>query len=165
MLLSKKKIKVNNLAALLYISTIDANQLNKLFEKIDNIKSPDRSEISRELIILRLITVCYLLCSNKIFKSNPEKVTSLHLEYLEHFESDEFQYEGKVPFVDLLERRMKIYRPLLENDCTKCAAEIAQIFADNCDVKDSDILLDAVRNYYLDSLFYFSGLLSHYKLI
>lgn len=165
MFLSKKKINVNNLAALLYVSTIDANQLNKLFEKIDNIKSPDRSEISRELIILRLITVCYLLCSNKIFKSHADRVTQLHIEYLEHFESDDYQYDGKVPFVDLLERRMKIYRPLLEDDCIKCALEIAQMFADNCGIKNSSVFVDAVKGYYLDNLFYFSELLGNYKLI
>ena len=161
---SKKKIKINNLAALLYISTVDANQLNKLFEKIDNIKSLDRSEISRELVLLRLITVCYLLCSNKIFKSNPERVTRLHLEYLEHFESDESLYDGEVPFVDLLEERMKIYRPLLEDDCIKCALGISQVFADSCG-NDSSFLVDAVKGYYLDTLFYFSELLSKYKLI
>lgn len=164
MRLYKKKIKVNNLAALLYITTIDANQTDKIFEKISEAETLDRSKISRELILLRLIIVCYLLCSGKIFKSHRDRVTRLHLEYLEHFEADEYKFDGEVAFVDLLESRMKTYKPLLENDCINCALEIAQLFAYNCGIKDPRGFVQMAKLYYLDCLSSFNKLLNSYKL-
>ena len=160
----KKKIKVNNLAALLYIITIDANQPDKILERISESETLDRSKISRELILLRLIIVCYLLCSDKVFKSHRERVTRLHLEYMEHFEADEYKFEGEVAFVDLLESRMKTYKPLLENDCIRCALQIAQLFADNCGIKDPCGFVKTAKLYYLDSLLSFNKLLHSYKL-
>ena len=165
MSLSKKKIKINNLAALLYITTIDTTQLNYLLEKTNDIKAVDRSIILNELILLRLIIVCFLLCSNKIFKSHEDRTTRLHLEYLEHFESDDYKFDGKVQFVDLFESRMKVYRPLLEIDCIQCAVEIAQIVADNCGVKNSNAFVHMIKIYYLNNLLNFNELLRNYKLI
>jgi hypothetical protein len=165
MLLSKKKIKVNDLAALLYISTIDSTQLDNFIEKLSNIKTLDRSKVFRELILLKLIIVCYLLSSNKLFASNRDRITRLQLEYLEHFEADEDKFDGEIPFVDLFESRMKIYKPIIEHDCFECAIEIGKIITDNCGIETSHAFVYMIKNYYLNSLLKFKDLILKYRLI
>ena len=67
---SKIKIKISDLAELLYITTIDSNYLNKMIDELKNeVNNLDNSSVYRVIIVLRLIIVSNLIRSDKFFNS------------------------------------------------------------------------------------------------
>ena len=165
MLPFKKIIKRKELATLLYTKTLDVGQIKKRIEVISELGVIDITLILNEIILLRLNTVCYLLNAKKIFTMSRKRVIQLQLEYLEHFETNEDRFVSKIPFVDLVENRLKIYRPLLEKDCIEQAQNIAVIFSINCKIESSKSFIYLARKIYLDDLLNFNKILQSYILI
>lgn len=162
---SKIKIKVSDLAELLYITTIDSKYINNMIDKLKNeVNTLDSSRVYKELIVLRLIIVANLIRSDKLFKSRYEKKVLLYLEYLNHFKENEKEIKKEYSLIDLAKSRMKIYIPSIERDNIYCVLEIAPIFANYCGVNGSEAFIKKIKTFYLNDTLAFAELLRKYRL-
>jgi hypothetical protein len=162
---SKNKIKINELAELLYITTIDSEYINNIIEKLKNeVNTLDSSRVYRELIVLRIIIVSNLIRSDKLFKLGYEKKIRLYLEYLKHFEEVEKEIKGDDSLIDLVKSRMKKYNPSIERDNIYCVLDIAPAFADFCGANGYEAFVKKIKTFYLNDTLAFAELLRKYKL-
>jgi hypothetical protein len=161
---SKNKIKINELADLLYYTTIDPKYINSIIDKLKNeVNSLDSSRVYRELIALRIIIVANLIRSDKVFNLGYEKKIRLYLEYLKHIEETEKEIQGNDSLIELVKTRMKIYNPSIERDNIYCILDIAPAFADFCGVNGSEAFIKTIRTFYLNDTLAFAELLRKYK--
>jgi hypothetical protein len=161
----KNKIKINELAELLYSTTIDSKYINDLIDKLKNeVNSLDSSIVYKELIVLRIIIVANLIRSDKLFKLGYEKKIRLYLEYLKHFEETDKETQGNELLIQLVKTRMKKYNPYIERDNIYCALDIAPAFAEFCGVKGSEAFEKRIKTSYLNDTLAFAELLRKFRI-
>ncbi len=162
---SQNKIKISDLAEILYITTIDSNFINIMINKLKKeVNILDSSRVYRELIVLRLIIVANLIRSDKYFKSRYEKKIRLYLEYLKHFREDNKEISGDYSLIDLAKSRMRRYNPSIERDNIYCVLDIAPTFANFCGVTGSEAFEGKIKTFFLNDTLAFAELLRKYRL-
>lgn len=165
MFLFKKKINVSDLAKVLYLNTIDTDHFRNRIEASNGLKPSDMTMVLNEMILLRSVTVCYLISTDIIFNGYKKRIANLPKEYLGYFTTDERRNCNDFEFTKLLEERNNEYRPLLEKGCIDYSLDLAEIFAKNCQTEGSKDFVLLIKKCYLDSLLNYNVILRSYIII
>ena len=108
-MLFKKRIKIDDMSKALYAYTMDEKFFENSFNILNRKNTLDRKVIKRELTLLIIITIDYLLRSTNIQRSYGEKSNQLMLSYLSHFKNESDKNGTSGIFIDLLEKNVEIF--------------------------------------------------------
>jgi hypothetical protein len=127
----------------LYAYATDKIFFENSFNVLDKGNTLDRNIIKRELMLLIIITVDYLLRSQKIQKRYGDKGNQLMINFLSHFKNETDKKGTSDSFINLLEERRNVYNHFIETDnpsaSTHAPFKIAEQLQKYCGVNNDPL--------------------------
>ena len=153
----------------LYAFTTDKDFFENSFNMLDKKDTIDRTIIKRELTLLVIFAIDYLLRSKKLQKNYGEKGNQLMGSYLGHFKDDTDKTGTGDLFIDLLEARGSLYNQFIERDSLSSAThysfKIAEMIANYCGVDNDPLFIMKVMNIWECQFKTLSNMFKEFKLI
>jgi len=168
-MLFKKRIKIDDMSKALYAYTVDEQFFENSFNILNRKNTLDRKVIKRELTLLIIITIDYLLRSKNIQRSYGNKTNQLMQGYLSHFKNESDKNGTNDSFIDLLEERGNIYNNFIENDTpsakTHFPFQIAEQLQNYCGIDNDPLFIMAVMKLWGLNLKMLENMFDQFKLI